>query len=198
MHTASYDNLQKRLASSGRDYFEGFSHSDFDGLASDELAEIKGILLARARRGDGVSLDALRQILPSDEFFDFASALLQENLADLFAAQLVTAVCEDRCSESAWTRALQLLSHGDGSARRWLLNKLPSNAIPDTQKIGLLKTLADLIQKESDQGMLIGESSLLLLTKGFAPRSPELATYAKRLQSPDLRERKQTLIELGC
>jgi len=196
MQTAAYERLHKRLALSGRDYLEGFSSSDFEGLTTAELEEICEELTERTQNGDGVALDALRQILPLEDFYNFAERLLTEEANDLFAAQLVTSICEVRRGDSAWSRMLRLLGHSDVSARRWLINRLPSILIPDSQISGLLRILAELIQKESDQSMLVGESVLLLLVKGFAPKSSQLVEYASRLQSADRRERKQALFEL--
>jgi hypothetical protein len=198
MHTATYERLQKRLTLSGRDYLDGFSSLDFEGLTADEFEEIREVLAERARHGDGVSLDALQQILPIEDFCDFAERLLTDDMDDLFAAQLVTSICKIRRSESDWSRVLKLLSHSDVSARRWLINWLPSILISDSQVSGLLRILAELIQKESDQSMLVGESVLLLLVKGFVPKSSQLVEYAKRLQSADRRERKKALVELDC
>lgn len=157
------------------------------------------MLRSRARQGDGVSLDALQFVMPRDEYISFVEGLLPGlEGADLFMARLATIIVELAPSDSAWQRLLYVLQNADQPGRLWLVNQISSMPIPDHMRARFIEVLATLLLRESDSVLRLGEAVTLLKSKGFVPRSAEIADYAKRLQSQDAGTRLAALTELGC
>lgn len=198
MSTRAYECLSAKLNILGREYFEGFSVADFAGLTSEELAEAIDVFKIRARQRDGVSLDALKRILPSEDFLRFAEeVLLDIKGTEVFVAQLVTAIFEISPNNFTWGRLLSVLRTSNLQGRRWILNRVSPDQVSEEWRFELARVLARLILKEPDPSLLLSESVSLLLARGFTPKSDLIAEYAKRLQDADKQNRKIALTELG-
>jgi hypothetical protein len=198
MHSPSYQNLQKKLNSTGREYMEGFSSSDFEGLTSSEWIEIVNSLKLRAEKHDGVSLDGLRCALKESDFLEFAKDLLARHAdAGLFSAQLLTTIIRYSIAADMWHRLIVMLKDGDEASQRWILNNLPLEGLSEQWAREITSVLAEQIEKESDKAMLASRVGAFLLIKKYVPRSEEFIRLARQLQEVDRRDRKRTLEELG-
>ncbi len=57
--TETYDRFLRQRAATGREYGEGYSRADFDGMTPDEAESAKDLLEHDAGKGDGVAVDGL-------------------------------------------------------------------------------------------------------------------------------------------
>lgn len=199
MNTQAYRRIAAKLQLSGREYLEGFSPADFAGITAEERAEIVGALQVRSRQGDGVALDALKQIMPTEEFRAFADALLREAVGDdLLRAQVITAIFDLSPGRGTWQQLLSELRHAAPPGRRWILNHIVFEQVSDQQKLELAAVLSPLISEETDDSLLLSEVAIFLLARGFNAGSQRMVDYARKLRDADRRKRLIALQEISA
>lgn len=194
MHSRGYERVIEKLGVTGREYYDGFSPDDFNGLLDSEITDVRNILLERARQHDGVSLRALKFLLPTAEYVHLLKQLRDTvDTVDLFDAQVVTALCEIRNDEDSWGRLIDCLERGDRSAKIWIFGQLEGRSVPLYARARLLSVLKAMIPQERDEVLLLHASGAILLLCGVVPKTPSYIDASERLENPDPRIRAQAL-----
>jgi hypothetical protein len=200
MSTDAYLRVRTKLQQTGREYLDGFSWHDFEGLSLQEYGEIVDSLKTRAAAGDGVSFAALEIVLSREELLEFAKDLLKLDACptSLHHARLLTAIFGRTADEQVWRSLVNVLAQGDAAARLWALNNLQVENLSPQRMNELSVLLPKLINQERDEALLISLVADFLVTRRLVPKSSQYIQYAKRLRSPNLKERRAALMELGC
>jgi hypothetical protein len=199
MSSSAYINIQRKLSLQGKEYFEGFDPQDFYGLSETERSDVVATLVARSRRGDGVSFRALAHILAPAEYIEFAESLLATwPKRDLFGSELATEVFNRTHKDSVLDTTLDLLRSGDVFGKQWILNNLSYDVLTATQSGRVVEALKNIVRTEKDSGLLLAAAVNLLSALGFTPRSAEFIRLAKILRDRNQVTRNRALDELAA
>lgn len=197
MHTNSYSRVIAKFKLVGREYMDGFSANDFIGLSPAERDEIKGMLIERAGRGDGVALSGLGEMIPEDEYLQFIVKLLaNQDSRPSFCAKLLTEICRIQGGDDIWFRMLDCLGGGDPFAKSWILGEIRKLSIPPNMNSRLKMILHSVIKNDRVKHNLIMASGELLDIYGIKPGTEIYMSLAKRMFSQDPLVREHALTEL--
>lgn len=197
MHSKGYERVIEKLSVTGREYYDGFSSDDFNGLSESEITDVRNTFLERARGRDGVSLRALKFLLPKVEYVHLLEELRDAvGTIDLFVAQVATALREIRNDEDSWRHLIDCLERGDRFAKTWIFGQLEGLSVPPDARSRLLSVLKAMIPAERNEVLLLHASGAILQLCGVVPKTPVYIDISERLENSDPRVRVKALTRL--
>ena len=128
MSSASFENFQRQLHSTGRSHGEGYSSTYFVGMSEEEQSKAVALLRHAALGGDATAIDGLRYLVNA-QTTEALREVVSRSVVDVMTAKAAAALYERNGDEYM----VGLILNGVGSNDRFVswhsLQSLPDNEL---------------------------------------------------------------------
>ena len=128
MSSASFENFQRQLHSTGRSHGEGYSSTYFVGMSEEEQSKAVALLRQAALGGDATAIDGLRYLVNA-QTTEALREVVSRSVVDVMTVKAAAALYERNGDEYM----VGLILNGVGSSDRFVswhsLQSLPDNEL---------------------------------------------------------------------